>query len=100
MLTATPRSEAFGRMDLLTVVMHEIGHVLGFDHDDAAQYAVMRDELEAGTRYTTRAPKFDLDAPWRRGSSAAIEWDGLGSWAPGHAPRALGRAFAEFLIRR
>ena len=41
--------EAGGRMDLLTVVMHEIGHVLGFDHDDGIG-ALMDDTLEAGSR--------------------------------------------------
>jgi hypothetical protein len=36
-------------MDLLTVVSHEIGHLLGFDHEDAL--AVMRSTLDPGTRY-------------------------------------------------
>jgi hypothetical protein len=35
------------RMDLLTVVMHELGHVLGYDHDD---YGVMAETLAAGVR--------------------------------------------------
>jgi hypothetical protein len=48
---ATASSEAFGRMDLLTVVTHELGHVLGFDHDDVSRFAVMDDELESGVRY-------------------------------------------------
>src|SRR5262249_47362164 len=30
-LQATPSSPAYGRMDLLTVIMHEFGHVLGYD---------------------------------------------------------------------
>jgi len=33
-------------MDLLTVLMHEMGHVLGLDHDDG----VMQETLDAGTR--------------------------------------------------
>ncbi|HSG91927.1 MAG TPA: hypothetical protein VLA56_22120, partial [Pseudomonadales bacterium] len=47
--SAAPGSEAFGAMDLLTAVRHEIGHALGFGHEDGL--AVMRDELDAGTRY-------------------------------------------------
>src|SRR2546427_407858 len=34
LFAAQPGSPARGRMDLLTVVEHEIGHVLGFHHDD------------------------------------------------------------------
>lgn len=37
------------RMDLLTVVMHELGHVLGHDHDDDG---VMAETLAAGERRT------------------------------------------------
>ena len=40
-----------GRMDLLTVVMHEIGHILGFDHDDSAAASLMDETLDAGARY-------------------------------------------------
>jgi len=49
-LVATAGSEAYGRMDLLTVVMHEIGHVLGFDHDAPDTGALMEETLDAGTR--------------------------------------------------
>ncbi|MBI4292469.1 MAG: LEPR-XLL domain-containing protein [Betaproteobacteria bacterium] len=49
-LGAAPSSEAYGRMDLLTVVTHELGHVMGIDHD-AGGLAVMDDDLEAGARY-------------------------------------------------
>ncbi|HEX5093134.1 MAG TPA: matrixin family metalloprotease, partial [Burkholderiales bacterium] len=87
-LTATPRSEAFGHMDLLTAVMHEIGHVLGFTHDDAAQYAVMNEALEAGTRYSLDAPRFEFDLPSAANAGGAISWDDWGSdWTPSHKPR-------------
>jgi Ca2+-binding RTX toxin-like protein len=47
---AKSSSAAVGRIDLLTVVMHEIGHLLGFTHDDAAAGAVMEDTLATGVR--------------------------------------------------
>jgi subtilisin-like proprotein convertase family protein len=39
------------RMDLLSVVMHELGHVLGHDHDDEG---VMAETLAPGTRQTVQ----------------------------------------------
>jgi len=48
-LEAKPSSEAYGDMDLLTVVMHELGHVLGIDH--TAQEGLMDATLDTGARY-------------------------------------------------
>lgn len=42
-------SEASARMDLLTVVSHEIGHILGFKH---GEFDLMDDRLEVGVRIT------------------------------------------------
>src|SRR3989442_2750513 len=49
LFAAQPGSPARGRMDLLTVVEHEIGHVLGFHHDDPI--APMADVLAPGRRF-------------------------------------------------
>ncbi len=45
---ALPTSPAFAHMDLLSVVAHEIGHTLGYDHNNTLD--VMRDSLAAGHR--------------------------------------------------
>ncbi len=52
-LTAIGSSPAFGDMDLLTVVTHELGHVLGFNDltSAAGEGSLMGGTLEAGTRY-------------------------------------------------
>ena len=46
-LFATLGSAAFGEMDLLTVVMHEMGHVLGLEH---LPQGIMEPALQAGER--------------------------------------------------
>ncbi|MGH8621098.1 MAG: hypothetical protein ACRET3_03075, partial [Burkholderiales bacterium] len=48
-------SAAFGGMDLLSVVTHEIGHVIGFDHDEAGGYGVMTGDLNPGVRLRSDA---------------------------------------------
>jgi len=46
-LTALPGSAAADRADLFTVVFHELGHVLGYGHEDDG---LMQDTLPLGTR--------------------------------------------------
>ncbi len=48
-LLARKNTAADGRADLLTAVMHELGHVLGYDHADEG---LMDDLLPLGTRRT------------------------------------------------
>jgi Matrixin len=49
-------SDAFGRIDLLSVVLHELGHVLGHDHGD--EEGLMGAALETGVRHTNLDPLF------------------------------------------
>ena len=49
-LTALPGSSARNRMDLLTAVMHELGHVLGLEDLDPLADSVMSSKLEQGLR--------------------------------------------------
>ena len=54
---ATPGDQGEqGRMDLLTVLEHEIGHLLGRDHEESG---LMAETLSAGTR---KDPGCDADA--------------------------------------
>jgi hypothetical protein len=48
-LLAAPGSPAYGKYDLLTAVMHELGHVMGMP-DDGSVGSVMDETLTIGTR--------------------------------------------------
>ena len=60
-LMALGDSDAYGLIDLLTVVTHELGHVLGFDHVDPTLDAddLMRATLDAGERRLLDEPETD-----------------------------------------
>jgi hypothetical protein len=66
---ATPASPAAGRMDLLSVVVHELGHVMGLGHAAGAGDA-MSATLSAGQRLSLATAEPTVP----EGSSAAV-WD-------------------------
>jgi len=51
-LAAAPGSAAYGKMDLLTVEMHELAHLVGYDDTSSG---LMSENLMAGTRLATPA---------------------------------------------
>ncbi len=51
---------ATGRMDLLTVLAHELGHVLGFEHDMEPGH-LMSETLAPGTRLLPIGSGADID---------------------------------------
>jgi len=59
-LIAKAGTSAAGHMDLLTVVEHEIGHVLGYPHSPVNNHTELMDEtLAAGIRLSPSAPQSD-----------------------------------------
>jgi hypothetical protein len=64
MFIAIEDSDAAGRIDLLTTVTHELGHILGFAHDDpqADEVTLMAASLDPGVRQTL-VPAASLEGP-------------------------------------
>jgi hypothetical protein len=59
-LVAPPATAAASRIDLLSVLMHEFGHVLGLSHDDP--HDVMAATLATGVRRTVNTSAWPWDA--------------------------------------
>jgi len=104
-LMATSTSLAFGRMDLLTVVMHEMGHVLGFKDLDPNAGALMSGTLDAGTRRlndgTPETPKLvQMDrvpgSDAERESMLGRTKDGKSSWLEDFLVDMGGRNYSPF----
>jgi hypothetical protein len=74
---ATPGDQGeAGRMDLLTVLEHEVGHLLGRDH---AAGGVMQETLDAGIRRAI-GPSAAKDADWLGAAQALFAWDADAPW--------------------
>jgi Ca2+-binding RTX toxin-like protein len=84
---ADAHSPAFGRMDLLTTVMHELGHALGFGHESGL--TVMQDSLETGIRRLVGENSFHVEG----GVVAAAARNPLlnGQGAASRTPQAIAR---------
>jgi hypothetical protein len=71
---AASESAAYGSYDLVTVVAHELGHALGFDHHSDERFPVLRDELDPGMRYafTAAAPASETGRLLAQPAAAAM----------------------------
>jgi len=58
---ALPGSAASGKIDLLTVLLHEYSHVLGLNHSTDT-HSLMSEDLKPGVRHTVSVA--DLEALW------------------------------------
>jgi len=70
---AAASSPAFGKMDLLTVVTHELGHIIGFEHQEEG---VMSPILPAGARQTELIPATIGATPGQDGDNSDKAWSG------------------------
>ncbi len=84
-LVATPGSVAYGRIDLLTVVAHELGHVIGLSDDNGSD--LMGEFLSTGIRRfpasvvpapSVSVPKAITPARTLSSSAAAVDYLFLG----------------------
>jgi hypothetical protein len=101
--------------DLVTVVSHELGHVMGFDHD--AEYGVMAARLAptqeqpfqqiVETTAVPSRPQFDLEGgtgalqpvEWQKPWEAAWTTASYSPFTAGSAQEPVAANFADFLVR-
>ncbi|MFH0882471.1 MAG: Calx-beta domain-containing protein, partial [bacterium] len=109
-------SEAVGRMDLLTVIMHELGHVLGYEDIVTSADMLMSEELSAGARYhfpdlsvatmpatpmstllQFRAPSNGIPSGWIFENGSISEDAGPGNWWESIRRSVMGRKLHDAL---
>ncbi len=94
---AKPGSEADGKIDLLTVLLHEAAHTLGYDHTNDS-HAVMAPTLEPGIR---RLPPAELLAELQGVSNTDVAVAGTNPDDPSPMPNPLPFAgFGAFWVGR
>jgi hypothetical protein len=98
---AKPGSAAEGKMDLLTVLLHEYGHALGLEHT-ADAHSLMTTTLQPGTRRLPSAEELDLMAGLlglakETGNASPVPYDPFSR--PG-APLPMTMSLAAFVAAR
>jgi len=84
---ADANSRAFSRMDLLTTVMHELGHALGLEHE--SWLTVMQDSLETGIRRWVGENSFSVEGGVVAAAVRSPLLNGLG--AASRTPQAIAK---------
>lgn len=98
---ARPGSEAEGKMDMLTVLLHEYGHALGLDHS-ADSHNLMASTLLPGVRHLPSASELNLmagllDVAKETGSASPIPYD---PFSPPGTPLPMTMSLAAFVAAR
>jgi len=91
-LQALPGSPAFGKADLLTVLFHEMGHIMGMDH--GSDHVLMMPTLPLGVR---RIPETEFTWEQQPGNEASTSTTPLLAAARNAAPSNVPVAIPEVM---